>query len=250
MDVRLIILSVAAALPTAAVFILLRPLSQPEDYHDFADTRRILGIPNFMDVTSNIAFVLPGIAGLLFVGGLAMKEGHAQYLAPYIVFFAGLFLTGFGSAWYHLRPNNKTLVWDRLPMTIAFSGFFCSVLSEQAGTDVGNLSLLPMLIAGISSVLYWSWSESRGAGDLRAYALIQFLPMLLIPLMLFMYGASFDYWPYIASLLGFYLLAKIFESFDCMIYSRGNIVSGHTIKHIAAGAGTFSIIIMLQGRIA
>lgn len=84
---------------------------------------------------------------------------------------------------------------------------------------------------------------------MRPYALVQFLPILLVPLILVMYGAGTDYWPYIASLIGFYMLAKIFESLDDMIYSRSNIVSGHTLKHVAAGAGTFSIVIMLYEKI-
>ncbi len=250
MDMNLVILSSVALAITAATFILVKPISQPEDYHDFADSRKIRGIPNGMDVLSNIAFVLPGVSGLIFVGAVTLKEGNAQYYAPYIVFFAGLFLTGFGSAWYHLKPDNRTLVWDRLPMTIAFAGFFCSVLSEQAGTYAGNVMLIPLLVAGIASVLYWSWGESKGSGDLRLYGLVQFLPMILVPFILYMYGASADYWPYIASLLGFYMLAKVFESSDDLMYSQSNLVSGHTLKHIAAGFGTFSILFMLYGRVA
>lgn len=249
MDERLVKLCLAALAITAAFFILKKPISQDEDYHDFADTKKIWGIPNGMDVLSNIAFVLPGFSGLLFIGTVTLKEGNLENYAPYIVFFAGLFLTGFGSAWYHLKPDNKTLVWDRIPMTIAFAGFFCSVLSEQAGTYAGNVTLIPLLVAGIASVLYWSWGESKGSGDLRPYGLVQFLPMILVPLILFMYGASADYWPYIATLLGFYALAKVFESLDDLIYSKGNLVSGHTLKHIAAGFGTFSILFMVYGRI-
>ena len=248
MDMNLVILCSVTLTITAATFILVKPVSQPEDYHDFSDTRKIWGIPNGMDVFSNIAFILPGFSGLLFVGAVILKEGNLEYYAPYIVFFAGLFLTGFGSAWYHLKPDNKTLVWDRIPMTIAFAGFFCSVLSKQAGTYAGNVTLLPLLAAGIASVLYWSWGESKGSGDLRPYGLVQFLPMILVPFILYMYGASADYWPYIATLLGFYMLAKVFESLDDRIYSQGNIVSGHTLKHIAAGFGTFSILFMLYGR--
>lgn len=35
-----------------------------------------------------------------------------------------------GSTYYHWNPNDSTLVWDRLPMTLAFVSIFCFMLEE------------------------------------------------------------------------------------------------------------------------
>jgi hypothetical protein len=47
---------------------------------------------------------------------------------------------------------------------------------------------------------------------------------------------------------GLYVLAKIFESADRPIFSLGHLVSGHTLKHLAAGLAGFWILRMLQKR--
>ena len=95
-------------------FVLSSPIIQLEEYHDFADKRKILGMPNFWDVASNIPFLIVGILGLM-----SLKNIASNYL-PYLIFFVGITLCFFGSAYYHWSPTTETLVWDRLPMTIAF----------------------------------------------------------------------------------------------------------------------------------
>lgn len=100
----LMIASLVALLP-------LPPLLQDQAYHQFADQRELFGIPNFWNVVSNLPFVAVGAVGLL--------RFHRDVTTT--VLFAGIFLTGFGSSYYHLDPNDSTLFWDRLPMTICFS---------------------------------------------------------------------------------------------------------------------------------
>jgi len=39
----------------------LDPIAQSQVYHNFADQRSILGIPNFLDVASNLPFFIFGI---------------------------------------------------------------------------------------------------------------------------------------------------------------------------------------------
>ena len=99
---------------------------------------------------------------------------------PYFVAFAGLVLTFFGSSYYHLRPDNARLVWDRLPMTLVFTSIVAAVIVERVNMPAG-LWLLPGLVAtGILSVLQWHWSELRGAGDLRFYAAVQAYSALVL----------------------------------------------------------------------
>ncbi|MBE9504393.1 MAG: hypothetical protein IME96_09480 [Proteobacteria bacterium] len=200
-----------------------------------------------MNVLSNIPFVIVGLMGIVIVGHIIMEWENVIILLSYLTFFAGLFLTGFGSAWYHLKPTNETLVWDRLPMTIAFAGFFCSVVSELVNPIAGIILLIPLLLLGFFSVVYWIWTERRGRGDLRLYVLVQFLPMLLIPMIMVMYDAPEGYIPYIVALLIFYLIAKVFELFDSVIYSWRHFISGHTLKHLIAAVGAFCLLLLLQG---
>lgn len=247
METNILILITIALLGGGAAF-LLPPVAQPQSYHDFADSRKMLGIPNCLDVLSNLPFCMVGLVGILKVAALMGDSVDSALLMPYIIFFTGLFLTGLGSGWYHLRPDNKSLVWDRLPMTVAFAGFFCSVLSELVTPRWGMLLLVPLLLIGVFSVCYWIATERHGRGDLRLYAVFQFLPMLLIPLMLMLFEGPAGYKSCIVGLIGFYALAKALESLDGVIYSRGRIVSGHTLKHFAAAAGAWCLLIMLEGR--
>src|SRR5262249_40874216 len=103
-------LSVMAA-SLAALMLFVPVIPQSQAYHQFADQRTLLGIPNFWNVVSNLPFIAVGAVGLW---------GYRDKPAI-IVIFAGIFLTGFGSAYYHWNPNDGTLFWDRLPMALAFS---------------------------------------------------------------------------------------------------------------------------------
>jgi hypothetical protein len=47
-----------------AILPLLPPIPQDPSYHQFADQRTLLGIPNFWNVVSNLPFVLVGAIGL------------------------------------------------------------------------------------------------------------------------------------------------------------------------------------------
>jgi hypothetical protein len=158
-------------------------------------------------------------------------------LPAYFTFFAALIAIAPGSAYYHWLPDNQSLVWDRLPMTLAFMSFFTIILGERISYRFAKLMFLPLLVAGFSSLVYWSFSELAGSGDLRPYALVQFLPMLMIPLILLMFRSNFtrdrDIWLFLVC----YLLAKVFETFDEQIFQSLSIISGHSLKHIAAGVG-------------
>src|SRR5713226_7825908 len=102
---------IATATAIIVVVALHRPVPQDPSYHDFADQRTLFGVPNFCNVVSNLPFAFVGIAGLI---ALHRRELDAGFAA----FFLGAILISVGSAYYHLQPNNATLTWDRLPMTI------------------------------------------------------------------------------------------------------------------------------------
>ena len=239
-----------ALMTLAAVTVLLVHGSIPQspNYHAFADNRTIWGIPYFFDVTSNLAFVLVGLLGLyesLVRKTINMAEGGR---VSYIIFFAGVALVGAGSSYYHLAPSNETLVWDRIPMTIAIMALVSIVISEFVSVRFGSILLFPVVAVGILSVLYWYWMEAAGNGDLRPYILVQFLPMIVIPIVLICFDSEYSrvggYW----LLLSAYIIAKLFEYFDKEVYGVFGFVSGHTLKHLAAAMGIYFLLLSFRHR--
>jgi hypothetical protein len=218
-------------------------------YHHFANQRSWLGIPNFGDVASNVAFLLAGLWGLAFLFGKfspnQFVDAHERW--PYVVVFFGMLLTAFGSAYYHLAPDNDRLVWDRLPMTIVFMPLVSALIAERVNLKVG-LWLLPILTAvGIGSVLQWRSTVQQGAGDVRFYAAVQLyavLTLFVVMLLPSAYTRGSD----LVTVAGLYALAKICELADRQIFSFGRIISGHTLKHLAAGVAGYWILRMLQKR--
>jgi hypothetical protein len=122
-------------------------ITQDAAYHQFSDQATVFGIPNFWNVVSNIPFLILGILGLVRLPAIA-STSKIQYL----LFFLGVALVAFGSGYYHLHPSNTTLVWDRLPMTIAFMALFSIVISEFVHEQLGLKLLLPLLIVGLMSI--------------------------------------------------------------------------------------------------
>lgn len=228
--------SLLAFVVAVAVAVLLstNPVPQSVEYHQFADNRRIWGIDNFWNVASNLPFLVIGAAGALWLVRSRRYERRLRVL--YGVFFAGVFLTGFGSSYYHLAPDHHRLVWDRLPMVIAFVGIFCAVVAERVTTRAGVLLAVPLMAVAIFTVWYWIHSEQHGAGDLRPYATIQLCPMALIPVLLLTFRPQFDRTLDIVIALGFYGAAKATETFDRQIWDvLDHSYSGHAMKHLFAG---------------
>jgi hypothetical protein len=224
-------------------------VAQPLSYHNFADRRAWLNIPNFGDVVSNAGFAIVGVWGLVILLG---KPSRVQFVDsrerwPYVIVFAGMLLTAIGSSYYHLAPDNDRLVWDRLPMTVVFMALVAAMIIERISVPIGLVLLAILLLAGIASVVQWHISEINGASDLRFYAALQAYAVLLLLAILLLpprYTRSSD----LAIVVGFYVLAKITEAADRPIFALGQLVSGHTIKHVAAAAAGLWILRMLQKR--
>jgi hypothetical protein len=253
---RVAVLTVAAVLSAAAEYRLLRPIPQSPLYHQFADRRAALGVPNFADVSTNLLFLAVGAYGLLVVGrdtGLMPAATASPVGAPgsaraaYAAFFAGVVLTCFGSAYYHWSPDNGRLVWDRLPMSGGFMGLLAATVRERVSARLGDALLAPLLALGAASVLAWAWSESRGRGDLRFYYAVQFLSLGLILLMVALFRSRSGGSAWLLASIGVYGAAKVCEANDRAIFDLLG-VGGHTLKHGLAAGGIFLVARMLAGR--
>ena len=224
---------------------LLPPIAQDPLFHKFADTRTIFTIPNFYNVISNLPFLVLGIVG--FYAFFKNNKLSSTSFAI-LTLFIGVTGIGMGSAYYHLNPTNATLVWDRIPMTVTFMSFFAIIIGHYINERWSFILLLPMLAIGVLSVLTWYYGELNGQGDLRLYALVQFFPMLAIPLIIFIYPTPRIMRIEIIGTIILYAIAKFFEHKDVVIFNAGSILSGHTIKHLFAAAAVFLILQIVKRR--
>jgi hypothetical protein len=285
-DWRASVLLLVVAVSFAGIWFL-PPLAQDPAYHRFTDQRELLGIPYALNIVTNLAFLLVGAAGirLCIRWPLAMRTS-------WLVFFGGVVLVCFGSGYYHARPDNDTLVWDRLPMSVAFMGLFVAVISEAAGAPslargprldpigeaagathqisgrtseasrapdsargprldpigkrisprLETLLLVPAVVAGIASVLYWHYAD-----DLRLYVWVQFMPLLVIALVLVMFPAANRRTGYLAAALALYLASKAAEYYDRAVFELTHeTLSGHSLKHLLAALAVYGIVRMLR----
>ena len=246
-DYRLKIFIAIVVVAIIGVFSI-NPIAQDPGYHQFADQRGMVNVPKFFDVISNLAFVIVGVLGMRLIGSGRATGGLPELQAVYLTFFVGVFLTGFGSAYYHFHPDNQTLLWDRLPMTIAFMALFSAIVGETISPRIALKLFIPLLAAGMASVVYWHVSELNGSGDLRPYLLVQFLPIVLIPVMLVLFTSRLNGNKYIWGIIGAYAVSKLMEHFDARIYSALGVVSGHSLKHLVAALATFIFYMALRNR--
>lgn len=241
------------ALAAIAAVLVLPPIPQDPRYHEFADRRTILGVPSFLNVASNVPFVLVGTLGLAFLaGGTAARPGGpfgtAWERGAFALIFAAVAATGLGSAYYHLAPTTGRLFWDRLPITVSVTGLLGATIAERIGTRLGRWLFLPLVGAGIASAVHWHLGELRGAGDLRFYALVQFYPMLAIPLLVWLSPPRYTRGRDLVETVGWYAAARGFEALDAPVLALGGLVSGHTVKHLLSAVASYWLLRMVSAR--
>ena len=229
---------VGALLLTFAVWAVLPAIPQDPGYHRFADQRQWLGIPHAANVLSNAAFVLVGLYGIARLAARDRAAFSTATEASLLCLALGLVCTGLGSAWYHLDPDDATLVWDRLPMTVVFTGVLGVAIAQRIGQNAARVGLAILFELGVISIVYW-----RMSGDLFLYVTLQFggVAALLLLLLLTRQGDDpFPWWWVIA----WYALAKLAEAADQGIWQVTNgFLAGHMLKHLlaaAAGAAALS----------
>jgi len=243
-------LLMASLIACAVAAILVPAMPQPLSYHAFADCRSLWSVPNFLNVVSNVPFLVGGALGLgvIFRGGGAFVDQRESL--PYLVFFLGALLTSIGSSYYHLAPDNGRLVWDRLPMTLGFAGLVSAAIADRADLTWGLRLLWPLLALGAFTVVYWHAGERIGHGNVIPYGLYQGWSVLAIVMLLaFFRSPRYSHDSLLVWAAIWYGLAKFFEAFDLATYrALGGALSGHTIKHLLAAAAVFAVARQLRLR--
>jgi len=156
-------------------WLLVPRLVQNQAFHNFAGDgifRSPLccnrGMSNLWNVLSNVPFLGAGFYGLMACN---------TETPGWLLFCAGSILVCFGSAFYHWSPNDRTLVWDRLPMTLCTVGVVYETLASL-NVSLGHYDLLLWSFMGLYSVTHWHLF-----GDLRLYAFVQYVPVVTILMM-------------------------------------------------------------------
>jgi len=224
---RRLVMIVGAASVMAICFAMLPPILQNPRYHDFADGRTLHGVPNFWNVISNVPFFLVALYGAKNLHSrIAFVESWERI--AHLALLVGTAVAGVGSIYYHLHPDAARLFWDRLPMTVVFMSLVAATIGERVSMKAGRLLLLPMILLGLASVLYW-----RSSGDLRPYCVVQFGSMLAVPLILALFPPRYTAAGLLWCTIVLYVLAKTAELLDrdiALVMATG----GHPWKHFAA----------------
>lgn len=244
---------ITAAFVLLAIF--LPPIPQPQSYHAFVDARTLLGVPNFWNVTSNLPFLIVGVwgvAALLPAGKAAAHFRDAAERWPYLAFFAAITLTGFGSAWYHLAPDDARLVWDRLPIALACAALPLAMIVDHHGERHRNAvlgALLPALAVGAFTVGLWSYGFRHGdGGNLAPYFALQVYAVAVTCYFLLAQPARYTHRGDLWVVIAIWGLARAAEWLDAWLYAGGNLLSGHTLKHLLAALASGWVLRMIRRR--
>ena len=220
------------------------PIHQDQGYHRFADARAFLGMENAADVLSNLPFLVIGAMGLV----LLWRSRETRLISgdesrAYWVLFGAVMLTGVGSSYYHVAPDDARLVWDRLPIAIAFMALLSAVIAERVNAKAGITLLWPLVVIGAASVLYWALFD-----DLRPYLLLQYGSVAAIVALCVWFPSRYTRGADVLIAVAIYAAAKVAEAFDARIYGMGPFVSGHTLKHLMAALAIGWLLRMLYLR--
>jgi hypothetical protein len=232
---------------------MIGPIRQDQDYHHFADGRAFLGLENAADTLSSLALLVVGVFGLFVLWRDRASGGSTRFVAPeemlpYRAFFCAVALTGLGSTYYHLAPDDARLVWDRLPMAAAFMSLLAAVIVERVSVSAGIQLLIPLIALGVASVLYWPASALIGFEDLRPYVAVQFGSLVAVLGVCALFPSRYTRGEALLVTAAVYGIAKVFELYDRQIYELGRWVSGHTLKHMTAAAAVYLLVRWLQQR--
>lgn len=212
------------------------PAADRPEYFNFADQRDLLGIPHFGDVISNLAFLIVGLYAVSFL--LKRKKNFHSVCALLIA--VSSVLIALGSTYFHWEPNLQTLFWDRLPMTIGFSTVMAMIIGDRTQEKYGWWTLVILIPLGMLTVIGWQQEWLT----LRPYILLQY-GSIVFAFIISLASRKSGVIPTRSILLalGFYVAAKIFETYDWPVYELTGFISGHTLKHLLAAIAIYYLMV-------
>jgi hypothetical protein len=221
-----------------ALFALLRfifgPLPQDQAYHFLADTRALGPIPRAGDVLTNLAILAAGIAGWALWRRVRVA---AEERAAYGLLVVGMLATAAGSMWYHWAPGDARLLWDRLPMTLVLAALSALVLADRIHPAFARVAWWPFALLGAASVLWWAWTGRSGADDLMLYLLVRVGGGVLVACLLLLRRGRHTHAGWLVAAIALDVVMTIAERLDYEIFAATRtLISGHSVKHILAGA--------------
>ncbi|MBR7801587.1 hypothetical protein [Undibacterium fentianense] len=222
------------------------PIFQHESYHAFADARVLWGLPNAIDVLSNLGFAL--VAGVVIANHRTITRQLIAHWHPadaaYLFFAVSILVTTIGSGFYHLAPNDGRLFWDRLPIALACASLIAAVRLDQfhpPSTARMVVELSVGCVLALLSVIWWKYT-----GDLRLYLGLQVVAIFVIPgwqtLAISPTSCQMQRRRAYAFAIVLYVLAKIAEVLDTQIFHSLVWISGHSIKHLLASLAAALIV--------
>lgn len=230
--------SIGAIIAVLSVAVWSRlPVGDDPAYFNFADTRFYFGLPNFYDVFSNVFFIHISLFTLFF----AIRRRHQiekRIWDCFILFNLAVFFTGLGSSYFHLSAHPHDLIWDRMPMAVAFASLLTLILVERVVMYYHRLILLALNVLGVWSV----WTIDHAGHDMRTYILVQFGSLLAIVLILLFFPKGHIHRGYLWFGLLCYGVGKVCEINDHPLFElTAGGLSGHTIKHLISAVGVLSL---------
>jgi thiamine transporter ThiT len=208
--------------------------------HPFVDARVLWGIPNALDVLSNLAFIPMGLWGLWSLHRAPdMQRATRQSVS---VFFIGLLLTCLSSSAYHWAPSVWGLALDRAGMAVAFAGVLGLAVAERVSLRAAPWAWGGVGIAGLLAILL-----NYTTGAIAPWAVVQFGGMAVVlwaAVQPKQAGALGVRW---GVLIAIYVAAKLFELGDeSVFHATGELMSGHSLKHIVASLAALPVINALR----
>lgn len=221
----------------AAVAVFGPAVADPGAAQVFVDHRAWEAVPNAGDVLSNLAFLAAGLAGLWQLARVPLRAIDAMERAMAALFFVGLMLTAGASAWYHWVPEAAGLAIDRTGMSVAFAG----LLGLAAGTRVSGRAAAAL---GLTALLLGPFAARAALdGNVVPWALVQFGGAALLAWMACLRPRASALTVGWFGVLVAYILAKLFEANDAHVFAiSGELVSGHTLKHVVAALAALPVI--------
>jgi hypothetical protein len=223
--------------------MLRAPVKQALDYHAFDDTRALFGVPNFWNVASNLPFLVVGLLGIEELSDC--PRGALSASMPPNSFF-----------------RRRDLRRSRLSLLSSYAGQRLPDLGSPAHDDGVHVLCRDHHRGAHRSpdrcpVAATACAARRGVGRLlaadrrlRPYIVVQFLPLLVIPLVLLLFPSSFSSVALVWAMLGSYALSKALELGDDFTFAFGGLMSGHALKHAVAALSMYLFVLAVRTRAA